>query len=269
MPASPLALLLYLALLIPGLAYVLIWERRAPHRRPSAFRETATVVFVSVLAELATLLLLAIFAARFPESIPDVNLLVRQGDKYAAPHWVSLTWWGLGMLTASTLLASGAALAVTRRPHTSTQSAWWRMFEGRRLEIAKEYGLVKDEVAVEVCCLMADGVQVQGTLAWFNQLSDDIADRDLLLVGPLTFTSATGQAIQPRSHAVCLSAREIKRTQVRYVIDQDAVPVSGLPPAPSAGPAIGSGAKTTAWETPGSPKSGPGQATGTGWPALT
>ncbi|MFD2355366.1 DUF6338 family protein [Nonomuraea ferruginea] len=46
MPTTLSGLLLLVVLLLPGLTYVTVWERRAPNRHVSAFRETSAVIFL-------------------------------------------------------------------------------------------------------------------------------------------------------------------------------------------------------------------------------
>lgn len=255
MPTTLPALLLFVALLLPGFIYVMLWERKAPHARPSAFRETALTVFVSVLAELVVLGLFIVLRAAAPAATPDVDRLVREGGKYALPHWVSLTWWGLGLLALATLLAAGAARWLASRPHPSTQSAWWHMLASRPEEMAATYGRRPD---VRVCCFLDDGSQITGSAAWINQLGGDVTDRDLILIAPLfRWQEATG-TVELAGHAVSVSARAIKAIQVRYELPPVSTTVVG---ATEAGGVVGG---ATIKESGAAGGAGSGQATGKG-----
>lgn len=289
MPTSPLALLLYLALLIPGLVYVLVWERKAPHRRPSAFRESAAVVFVSVIAELAVLSLFALYAAVLPEAAPNVDRLIREGQRYAVPHWVSLTWWTLGLLALASAGAAAVAWWVARHPHASTQSAWWELFWSQPRQI--QHGPARaarwarrrprwirararrEAPMVKVGCVMDDGTQWSGTMAWFNQLADEVPDRDLILLAPIFYQQGQEAVQELNSHAVCLSARHITAIRVRYELESLAEPPPAEPPPPAEEPSADEGADAgagaTICEEAGKGAAGAGQVTGTGLPPLT
>ncbi|MGP3917699.1 DUF6338 family protein [Nonomuraea sp. 10N515B] len=265
MPTSLSALLLFVVLQLPGLVYVLVWERKAPHRRPSAFRETAQVVFGSVLAELAVLALFFAVHAVVPAATPDVDRLVREGSKYAISHWVSLTWWGIALLTAATLLAAAAAWWTAARPHPSTQSAWFHLFADRPQRMAGEYGKLPE---ARVCCLLDDGSQMEGKLAWFSRLSSDVTDRDLILLAPLVRWDETGGEQALTSHAVCLSARSVRAVQVRYEFpaapQSPLVAGAGEEPSVDVGAGAGEDEGLTIIDPGGAAGSGAGQATGSG-----
>ena len=247
MPASLPALLLFVLLLVPGFVYVWVWERKAPHQRPTAFRETALMVFGSLLAELPVLGLFFAFHAVAPAATPDVDRLVREGSRYAVPHWVSLTWWGLALLVAATLLAAVVAWLAAAHPHPSTQSAWFQLLAGRPNEIEVAYGRLPD---ARVCCFLDDGSQIEGSIAWFNQLGGDVADRDLILVAPLIRWDEAGRKQEMTGHAVCLPARSLRGFQVRYE----------FPPSPVAG----AGEDDSGGADEGSTISDPGGAAGAG-----
>ncbi|WP_433516473.1 DUF6338 family protein [Nonomuraea sp. CA-143628] len=262
MPTSVPALLLFVVLLLPGFVYVLVWERKAPHRRPSTFRETALVVFGSVLAELTVLALFFAFRAVVPAATPDVGRLVREGSRYASVHWVSLTWWGIALLAAATLLAALIGRWAAARPHPSAQSAWFQLFADRPRQMAAACGELP---SARVCCFLDDGSQFEGTLAWFNQLSGDVTDRDLILVAPLIRWDETGGKQELAGHAVCLSARSVRAIQVCYELPPPSVAAGDEPSVDvGAGAGEGAGAGSTISDPGGAAGVGAGQATGSG-----
>ncbi|MFI7701604.1 DUF6338 family protein [Nonomuraea sp. NPDC049480] len=63
---------MFVVLLLPGFVYILIWERKAPHRR---FRETVAVGFGSILAALTVLGLFIVFHVVVPTATPDLDKL--------------------------------------------------------------------------------------------------------------------------------------------------------------------------------------------------
>lgn len=262
MPTSLSALLLLLVLQFPGLVYVLIWERRsAPQRRPSAFRETAQVVFGSVLAELVVLALFFAFHAIAPAATPDVDRLVREGSKYAIPHWVSLTWWGIALLAAATLLAAVAGWWMAARPAPSSQSAWFHLFAARPKLMEAAHGVLP---SCRVHCILDDGSQIEGTLAWFNNLSSDVTDRDIILVAPLVRWDEAGGKRKLTGDAMCLSARSLRAVEVRYELPSPSAVPEAVPSA-DADAGAEAGAEGSTIMEPGSASGlGAGQATGSG-----
>ncbi len=90
LPSSISGLLLFVALLAPGLAYVLRHERVVPIAERSAFRETLRVVFVSIACLVVSGVLLAALRWAAPKSTPNVRGLVQDPGAYFQQHHVSL-----------------------------------------------------------------------------------------------------------------------------------------------------------------------------------
>ncbi|MFB7578217.1 DUF6338 family protein [Streptomyces hydrogenans] len=206
MPTTLTGLLLLVVLLLPGLTYVIIRDRKGSERRPTPFRETGAVVFCSVLSELVALGVFAGLRAWKPEHTPDVGRLVREGVAYARANYVELAWWAAALLLLACALSAVAATIATRLPHASAMSAWWVMFEKW---FPGENPLVG--------CLLEDGSYMEGTLGSFNVSADDLPDRDLILVEPLKYRApgATETHDLPWG-AVCVSARRIVTVFVSY-----------------------------------------------------
>ncbi|MEU7599918.1 DUF6338 family protein [Streptomyces sp. NPDC041003] len=212
MPTTITGLALLVVLLLPGLTFVMIRERKGSERRTTPFRETGVVVFCSVLSEIAVLVVFAILRGLRPDLTPDIGRLVREGAAYARAHYVELAWWAGGLLSLACLLAAVAAAITAGKPHSSVTSAWWVMFEKW---FPGENPLVG--------CILENGAYVEGRLASFNVSSDDLPDRDLVLVEPLKYR-APGEA---ETHdfpwgATCISARRIVTMFVSYPVEQGA-----------------------------------------------
>jgi hypothetical protein len=246
MPTTLTGLLLFVVLLLPGVAYLVGKERHGTERHTSPFRETVAVVAASVTSELAVLGLFAAIPALFPSWAPDVGALVRHGGgAYAASHYRSLAVLGLIMLGASTGLAYLVTVPRIRRfwlfvrvpvigayPHDSTVSGWWVLFEkwpvikkaipGRKVKVRR---------AVKVGCLLDDGSYVSGWLGSFNNSADDAPDRDLLLRAPIEIRppGAPEPVGHPSASAASIPASRIVTLFVGYV-----EPVEPLPPAAAA-----------------------------------
>lgn len=255
MPSTLLGLLLLTVLALPGLAYVAIRERGNSARRPTAFRETATVVIAGLVSDLTALGVFALIRVNWPGGTPDVGRLIRDGTAYARVEYDRIALWSIGLLTLACVLAAIAAWAPARlarvrhpatlarwvrrweeqRNHPVYVSAWWNLFVTRPQEMAAEVGHVP---LAKVGVTLDDGRQYAGTLAWFNNSSDDVADRDLILTAPIHYKRDDTEAGQELdTHEVCLSARNITSMTVRYEEDPDVAP-SEPEPAPDgeAGP---------------------------------
>lgn len=187
MPTTLTGLLIFVALLLPGFAYLVGKERYGTERHTSPFRETVAVVAASVTSELIILALFTVLRWLRPSWTPNVSALIHGGSAYAASHYQSLTAFGLFMLALAVILAYSATVPKVRRafkrmpiigayPHDSTVSAWWMMFE--KLPRGRD---------VQVGCILEDGSYVSGLLASFNNSADDSPDRDLVLGAPIRY----------------------------------------------------------------------------------
>lgn len=211
MPTTITGLVLLVLLLLPGLTFVIVQERRGSEQRLTPFRETGVVVFGSIIAELITLGLFGLARALMPGQTPDVGRLVREGADYARNHYTQIGWWAVGFLLVSCLITASAALLTRNNPHPSAASAWWIMFDS----------WFPGENAV-VGCILEDGSYVEGRQASFNVSSDDSPDRDLILVEPLKYRApGAEEAIPFPWGATCISARRIVALFVSYPADSE------------------------------------------------
>ena len=129
--------------------------------------------------------------------------------------------WALGLLAVASVLAMAfanrlwpikrlATLFVVS-PALSDESVWHRYFELEKPEKAYVY----------LECRLTDGSYVAGPLVWYNTDIEDHPDRELVLGQPLTVLGSAGERLtpSPNSQAI-LSAREIRRILVTYVVEQ-------------------------------------------------
>jgi hypothetical protein len=222
MPTTLSGLFLFVVLLLPGFAYVVGRERHTSGQQFSAFRETAIVVAASVSFELVVLVAFAVIRTLWPGITPDVGALVRNSDAYLrgqngqAGHYGQVAIWAVAMLAASVALAYAATFSGFREiisrlagkyPHESTTSSWWTLFE------TWEQG--RD---IHVGCNLDDGSYVEGRVGSFSRESDDISERDLILIQPIRYRPSGSRAARPyAAGAVCLSAGKIVTMFVTYV----------------------------------------------------
>ncbi|HVD03693.1 MAG TPA: DUF6338 family protein [Candidatus Dormibacteraeota bacterium] len=218
MPTTLTSLLLFVILLLPGFVYLTGKERSGTERHVSPFRETVTIITASVTTEIAVLILFAIIRTGWPSLTPDVGALVRGGSTYLRDHYQEFAIWGASLLAFSVALAYTVTIPALRStlakwhlvgeyPHSSAVSAWWMLFE--RLAGDRQ---------IEVGCVLDDGSYMRGHLRSFNTSADDDADRELVLVAPITYRPAGDEEEYeyPVSTA-CISARHIVTMFVNYL----------------------------------------------------
>lgn len=209
MPSTLSGLLLFVALMLPGFAYLVVKERAGTERRTSPFRETVAVVAASVAAELVAFFGSAVLWVE----LIDVKRLVASPDSYWRAEPLLLAGWAVSLLALATVLAAAAAWPWIRTrlpgdyPHDSTVSAWWMIFAKFDKDADKR-----------VACELDDGSYVEGNLVSYNNNADDIEDRDIILDGPILFRPAgPQQSAEPYdAHVVCISARRIVTMFVTY-----------------------------------------------------
>jgi len=208
MPTTLTGLLLLVVILLPGITYVAIRERNTPEQRRSAFRETATVATISILANIVALGIFALVRILLPNMTPDIGEMVDDTESYVRESYASVTLWSLAVFALAVVLAALAANTVGGNAgHPSTMSAWWMLFRRYNPEKFRHVG-----------CFLDDGSWVEGRLASFNKSADDTPDRELILVEPIKFAFARKDRATPYpANAVCISARRIVTMFVSYM----------------------------------------------------
>lgn len=244
-PSSLAGVALTIALLAPGLAYVLRHERVVPARSHSPFRETLRVFFVSVACLTATALLASGIRWALPDRTPNFGSLVQHPTAYAAGHHVQLLWWSFGLLAAATLM--GAVFADPRVVRMFEQIMGHRI--GRWLTGATDTAITSvsawyrvmhvfdDDDPGPICvgAQMDDGTYVEGRMYTFNVASEDDEDRDMILAGPIFLTTLDGVRHATELQFTVISARHIVRLDVTHLppskVGEELAPV---PPQPTA-----------------------------------
>jgi hypothetical protein len=213
---------LFVVLLLPGFAYVAIRERSTPNRAISPFRETVNMAIVSILALLGGSAGLALGRFFLPAYTPDVGLILSDGlGDYADDDYPLLFTWGIAMLVVPTAVAGGVALVLRNKtPHPSSSSAWWILFDAW-----------PNKRHIEVTCALDDGSWVRGRARYFNDSSQDVADRDFILEDPISIAlPGPGEEFQRfDTSAVCVSARRIVSMYVTYIDPDEAAEPTSSP----------------------------------------
>lgn len=232
MPTTLTGLLLFVVILLPGITYVAIRERKTPEQRRSAFRETAAVATVSIAANAAALTLFSLVHTLWPDATPEVDRAVQDMDVYFRDNYAEVTLWSVAILAAAIVIAAVAAVVAgkVRNPHPAEMSSWWLLFDDwpRRMNKRME----RKDIYARAACYLNDGSMVEGTVQDFNRLTDETPDRDLILVRPIKRLGADGNPVNVKSHAASISARDI-RTMLLYY---ESPPVESPEPEPSPDP---------------------------------
>ncbi|MCP2167297.1 DUF6338 family protein [Goodfellowiella coeruleoviolacea] len=234
MPSTLLGLAIFVICLAPGLAFIVARQRIAPQQTVSALRETAQLVCVSLVADVAVLALFGVLRSVWPEHTPDVGRLVRQPGEYLRESYLSVAWWTVGLLVLATLLTWLAGSGRLRRlvrlppvaPHESASSAWWLLFQdrpGRRVHLG---------------CVLEDGSYVSGWLASYNTSINETGDRDLTLAAPIRYRAKDAREATELADtsAVVVSARQVALLFVSYQSTAGRAPDRAAPAAPPSAP---------------------------------
>jgi Family of unknown function (DUF6338) len=88
--------------------------------------------------------------------------------------------------------------------HQAYLSAWWLLFTAN------------PDSRIHVGCLLDDGSYVAGILRSFNQASDDVQDRELMLTGPISYRvpGAPQTTELPGVGAAAVNARRLQLIMV-------------------------------------------------------
>lgn len=220
MPTDGLSLLLSLGLLLPGFAFSIARRRHRPVESRSAFRETTTAVFISVLADgllLTTVLLTCLLAEGFRHAVVEI---VSDAPRSVARH--PFAWWlgTVGFLLLSTVL--GALLGiervqaitdrVMRRKTSTTGSSWHWVFKDAVPEGTK---------VILITAELVDGGWVRGVLSSWDRSATDVPDRGIVLAGSISRrTSGTAPFVAvDDASAVVLTDRNIRSMQVTHLAE--------------------------------------------------
>ncbi|WP_431230469.1 DUF6338 family protein [Paenarthrobacter nicotinovorans] len=178
MPTSWTALLLFLLVVVPGLAFDVFSQRRRPNADESVFREASRVVQASIwLAAPGLGLALVLFQAVSDGAMPRWGKIIGGEGRYLEEND-----WRLLLAVAAYLIGSvGAAFVadlVLRRMHggtlTSTHSQWRQAFRKDRPEGAQTF----------VRITMTSGERWAGLVAHYSA-DLEVGGRELILREPI------------------------------------------------------------------------------------
>lgn len=216
MPSTFGGLVLFVAFLMPGFVFYVQRRRSQELKSESALIETARLVSVSIVTNLASIGLFSLFRYWQRALTPNPQWLVEQGTKYIDIRPGFILTWGVILLAVSCALAFGLAqIGRTRFPlrwfaPDLVNTSAWNQYLGDK-------GFVPRDTVPFVGLTLRDGVYVTGFVDWLSTELDEVPDRDLVLVEPIRMyigTNDTGTKVQ--FSRMVVSARDIVRMYVAY-----------------------------------------------------
>ncbi len=211
------ALIAFLALVAPGIAFYLVRDRYTPARSLSSFREASVVALTSLFfTATAGLLLLGLAATRLGNWLPDIGAWAADGDAYFDAHVAAAT----AGLVAQVVLASGMAALVARLlsgqrsfGNISGVGTWFQVFRRDRPDNATPWLQVE----------LDDESVVWGYLKHYTT-DTSFEKGELTLVGPkLARKKKGGDKVEtPHWYTVIIPGSKIRAMSLAYVDDSDA-----------------------------------------------
>jgi hypothetical protein len=233
-PTTTLGLVLFVVLLAPGFLAGVARSRATPTTAQSALRETATVVFLSLVAWFFVGIVAVILRGVRPTWTPDVGALVRTPTQAWQAHHVSLSWWSIGLVAAACVTGYGLGrITATERAKfvgrwltpgaTSHYSGWYLT-----LAPDAEYFSSDTNGPTVIRCVLDDGTIVVGDVLSFNPSTPESGDRDLILTAPIWIQPANNDDFEEpiETGLMVISNRHIKYFTVEKFADPRQTPTS-------------------------------------------
>lgn len=185
MPTTPVSALLYVFLLIPGVLFLNRLESHRTRRSRSVFRETAIVVFASVVCVAAFLGFYLLLSLPFPVLANAFSNFMGDPGKVSTQHPRLVTAAALLFLVVASFFAwlGGGPWAY----RLGTLFLWGK---ARRVVDASAWNQVLDDgdaSEVVVGVQMKSGTWIQGTHLHHSDVEEDIGERALVLQGKIEY----------------------------------------------------------------------------------
>jgi Family of unknown function (DUF6338) len=219
-PATVGGVVTLVLLVLPGLVFELVRQRRRPGRQDSAFAEISRVLVAGLALAAVTLTLLAVVSLVGPRSLVSLAELISADRAWLAQHAVALGWtaWAYGLVSV-TLAALTAAILPGTNPagRIHPESGWVTAFNRLPTQMRRTLGLPATP-AVQLSVRLTDGTVYVGDRAEFS-VDLSLEDRELALAGALACRppDATEAHPLPGWQRVLLRGDSISDIVVRYV----------------------------------------------------
>lgn len=182
MPTSIWGVALYVFALFPGIAFIFAREGHRPVSKRSAFRETATVVFVSAICAAVLGLVTAIVAALWPEFRRTVGGLLGGNLTWARENWPLAVLLAIVALVLSTLL--GRLLGSKWAFERGLEKVWESEIPRDTSSWTQLFTTDAEDTVVEVALTLKSGAWVSGLLYSFDNDPEPHPHRTITLTMP-------------------------------------------------------------------------------------
>lgn len=217
MPSTLVGLLIFVVLMVPGYVHHTWRRRKVPLRPDSPLLETASLVAISLVADVAALALFGIARSIRPSAFLDPAQFVAEPQQFFIDNLGLTSLTAVGLLMVATLVAWLIAarvpplgwLATRFDPSIFDVPAWYEVFEAH------------EDAYVHVACSIKDGGFVAGILAWYSTDTDENDDRSLVLAPPLRRIEDGESVDVSMVGRIVLSARDIETMEVTYLESLD------------------------------------------------
>lgn len=228
MPSTFTGLVLFILLLAPGFAFLLVSERGVVAvRQTTPLRQAATIGLASVVWDIVALSVLAAAVRLTPLRGPNVDRLMADGLDYAKRTYRSSAVWLVALMVVACVLSVVFAGVLNRTdrlaglrgrapvswlfpPSGGTEhvSAWWKVLVDPNLHPGmRRYAT----------CHLEDGSSIRGWVASASPDVRDSPDRELVLWAPLVFTDWSGKSTSLDKGAATVSSGKMLFMHVRYL----------------------------------------------------
>jgi len=220
-PATVGGIVVLVLLVLPGLAFELIRQRRRAGRDDSPFVEASRVLVAGLSLGAITEALLAFVSLVGPGSIVSLSGL------FTTEHWVTdhllvsgWTAWAYGLVSV-TLAALAAAVLPGMNPggHNHPESGWVTAFD-RLPRLIREAQQLPATPVARLSVRLTDGTVYVGDRAEFS-VGSAPEGRELLLGGELLSRPPGAARAEPTAewHRILLRENQISDILVQYVVD--------------------------------------------------
>ncbi|MCM3780657.1 DUF6338 family protein [Microbacterium hydrocarbonoxydans] len=228
MPTDLASVAFYLLLIIPGVVFAFSRERHRPRIKRSAFRETATAIFVSAGIMSLLAFLLSIASLGIPWLQEQIHHFLAHPGAYARARFELFIIIGLLVLVASSALAW---ILGGERVHDRTL--------GRSRDPDKEswgYVFTREPSALNFAGVqLKDGTWIQGYVDTYGNVGEEGAPKALTLAGDISIRPPGGTTEPYDGSLIVIKDEEVQYLTVTYVEPDTTLGLTtgGVDPKPS------------------------------------
>ncbi|MFE0025890.1 DUF6338 family protein [Amycolatopsis sp. NPDC059021] len=220
-PSTTAAVVVFLLMVAPGIAFELLWQTTRLRREESTFVEISRVLFTGVVFSGVAVTLVAVLGAVVPGAAADLPALLRDTAKYVAanPVLTLISLVAVVLLALCFAVATHDLLTPDAARRILQETAWHNVFD--RLAVPG--------VRVFLSVQLKDGTTITGYSAGYSTESDP-AKRDLVLTAPLSIRqpeAEEAEALEEDWQTLVLPGAEIRTIAAAYVGSPEPVRAAG------------------------------------------